>query len=283
MAQSPPGQYTKWGEVSTADATTFIHTNTPAVMIVMEDGEKMVYLADQGRKLPNAQFEGRMDTIHAYDDWHPWVSCTENHNFEEILLGPGDVLYTASQLSFSKSLIMCRFVMPNTRKYELTVKNALARVWNFQATRTTLAGMWAYIHAQMLELSSHIQYDQENAFVVFIQIFAYWFTNLKLIYEGLHISPHIIGLMIGYREAPWGIYPSAYPRCGRMAWTAANGNIRKLDFFPRSFALWKLCQSYQRKQHSSWGTKGEISVPTILCTEECPRVSRLVHQTPPCL
>jgi hypothetical protein len=52
----------------------------------------MWYTADDGEDLPGAKFHGRMDTIHAYTNWHPMTSCTIDRKWEGVLLQPGDLL-----------------------------------------------------------------------------------------------------------------------------------------------------------------------------------------------
>jgi hypothetical protein len=73
---------------------------------------------------------------------------------------------------------------PNTVYYEITVSPSLIWGRDFHAMSTILDSIWGHIHASLsAQILPNASY--EDASVFFIQMQAYWFVNLKLVYEGM--------------------------------------------------------------------------------------------------
>ncbi|KAJ7235947.1 hypothetical protein C8J57DRAFT_1530369 [Mycena rebaudengoi] len=164
LGATPPEMHTKWGVITMADASTMVHSDRTATAALQLDGAKMWYLANEGKDVPGADFKGRMDTMYAYQNWHPMTSCTIDHSFEGVLLEPQDAL----------------FIRPNTPHYVLTVLNSVMRGLHFIPEADIFGSIWAHIHTALLD-QGLTNVAHEDALVMFIQIQAFWVSNLKAI------------------------------------------------------------------------------------------------------
>ncbi|KAJ6521407.1 hypothetical protein B0H19DRAFT_1086462 [Mycena capillaripes] len=164
FGSSPLLHATKWGMATCAGASTLVCHNRLATMTVVKCGGRMLYCAD-----------GPLDTIHSLDDWGPTESCTPRLSYEGIFLTAGDI-FNEAKAEFS-------IKRPNTISYELTTESSLIWGRDFIAKATMLDHIWGHIHACLLE-KTPTNSVHEDASLFFIQIQAYWFVNLKLVYEG---------------------------------------------------------------------------------------------------
>ncbi|KAJ6543497.1 hypothetical protein B0H10DRAFT_1970368 [Mycena sp. CBHHK59/15] len=160
--KTPLEMHTKWAVASTENATTTPCSNEFATVVMSQSGSRLWFMSYSGTNLPGASFHGRMYMMHAYTNWHPFSSCTRHGGFEGCLLEPGDVL----------------IMQPNTQYYSVAVSARIIQCRNFHALSTVLDSIWSYFHKAMLGPTlTNAAHGHEDAYVMFIQMFAYWFTN----------------------------------------------------------------------------------------------------------
>ncbi|KAJ7717324.1 hypothetical protein B0H16DRAFT_1799326 [Mycena metata] len=151
-----PLLYMKWATAACAGVSTPVYCERFATVMSVKAGKEMIYLSSE-----------KMDQINALDNWRPGASLATDRQFEGVTVEAGDVIV----------------IRPNSLCFGITREPSLKWVRNFHATATILDSIWAHIHTSLVDIPlPHPHY--RDAPLLFIQIQAYWWTNIKLLLTG---------------------------------------------------------------------------------------------------
>ncbi|KAJ7828894.1 hypothetical protein B0H13DRAFT_1916808 [Mycena leptocephala] len=81
-----------WGTATTKDVNTPGHIDGFATAGLVMSGAKYWAVSDNGSNISGLSTSGRMDTIHAFDEWSSFSSPTKNRKMEGVLLEEGDAI-----------------------------------------------------------------------------------------------------------------------------------------------------------------------------------------------
>ncbi|KAF8170054.1 hypothetical protein K438DRAFT_2061527 [Mycena galopus ATCC 62051] len=155
-------EHTIWGTATTQDANTPGHIDAFGTLAIVMCGSKYWCVGDEGTSVAGSSALGRMDTLHAFEDWSSLSSPTSHRCMESVLLEPGDALIQ----------------QPNTLHWVLCLKYSIMIGRHFIARSTILPSIWSYYHVAILD-DALTNATHENASTIYPQIFEYWFSTLR--------------------------------------------------------------------------------------------------------
>ena len=92
LGREPRQSHSIWGTATTCNAITPGHIDAFATMGMVLSGKKLWSVADEGTNVPGSSTPGRMDTIHAFDNWDSLSAPAANRGMETVLLEEGDIM-----------------------------------------------------------------------------------------------------------------------------------------------------------------------------------------------